>query len=352
MVTPGKLNRRAEFFEQLASMIAAGVGLPKAMEMAGRNRSIGVPRRVVQELTHHLQEGHTFTDAMQLVSGQKSGINVSLKPNRDCWLSDFDVALLSAGEESGRLDTSFKTLARYYRARAKIIRDAIGGSIVTILTLHVFLLVFPIGLLQQFVLGLINNHYQDCLPFLWEKAAAYGLVYGVVWFLSFSSQGHRGESWRTMVERIFNLVPGLRLAVKYLAVARLSMALDALLSAGVPVIRSWELAATSCGSPLLRREISQWLPRVEAGTTPGEMVAQISYFPEMFTQLYQTGEISGRMDETLQRLHTYFEEEGFNKLRMFCRVLGYALYFGMAAIAGLFVIRFWTNYFAQAMGAF
>ena len=58
------------------------------------------------------------------------------------WLPEFDVALLSVGEESGRLDSSFKLLGRYYTSRAKIIRDTISGMIVTVMTLNVFLLDF------------------------------------------------------------------------------------------------------------------------------------------------------------------------------------------------------------------
>ncbi len=334
-------------------MIAAGVPLTKALEMAGKNRSLGVPRKVIQELTHHLQEGYTFTDAMQLVSGQKRGVEgAGRRTNKACWLSDFDMALLSAGEESGRLDTTFKLLARYYIARAKIIRDTITGSMVTILTLHVFLLVFPIGYLQKFALGIINNQYHDCLPFILEKIAVFGLIYGGAGFLAFATQGNRGEGCRTAVEAVFNLIPGLRSALKYLAVARVAMALDALLSAGVPVIRSWELAAASCGSPHLKKEIFKWTPQLESCTTPAEMVAQIPYFPEMFTQLYQSGEISGKMDETLARLHTYFEEEGFNKLHLFCRVLGFGLYFAMAILVGIFVIRSYMAIWAQALGSF
>jgi type II secretory pathway component PulF len=351
MVTPGQLNRRAALFEQLAAMIAAGVGLPKAMEMVGRNRSTGIPQRIIQELTRQLQDGHTFTDAMQLVSGQKRGAGAAgARVSRAYWLSEFDTALLSAGEESGRLDASFKILARYYAARAKIIRDTVKSLIITIMTLHVFLLVFPIGYLQGFVLGIINNQYSRCLLFIIEKIIAYGSIYGLVWFLSFACQGTRGEGWRKALEAVFNLVPGLRTAMKYLAVARLALALDALLNAGVPVIRAWELAASSAGSPRLKKEISAWMPQIEHGATPAEMVAQISYFPEMFTHLYQTGEMSGKLDESLTRLHTYFEEEGFVKLQNFCRVLGYGLYFSMAILAGIFVIRFWLSYFGQAFG--
>jgi Type II secretion system (T2SS), protein F len=227
MVTPGQLNRRAQLFEQLAAMIAAGVPLTQALEMTARNRSIGIPRKVLLELTAHLQEGHTFADAMQLVSGQKRapqtpGIEVSLTGHRAYWLSDFDIALLTAGEESGQLDSTFKLLARYYAARAKMIRDTIAGSIITGVTLHVFLLVFPIGLLIAFVLGIVNSNYSQCLPFIIEKIAVFTLLYGLIWATAFAGQGNRSGGWRAFVESIVSLVPLLRTALKYLAVARLA----------------------------------------------------------------------------------------------------------------------------------
>lgn len=352
MVTPGQLKRRAALFEQLAAMIAAGVPLPKAMEMAARNRSIGISQKVIRELTNLLQEGHTFTDAMQLVSGQQRNVNVLVKPTKDCWLADFDIALLSAGEESGRLDETFRVLARYYASRAKIVRDTITSLIITIITLHVFLLVFPIGLLQSFALGIMYGQPEKWMPFIIEKFVVFGTLYGGVWFLAFACQGNRGEGWRSAVESIFNVIPILRTSIKYLAVARLAMSLNALLSAGVPVIRSWELSAVGCGSSRLKNEVVRWTPELESGTTPADMVAQIRYFPDMFAQLYQSGEISGKLDETLLRLHTYFEEEGFRKLHAFCRVLNFFLYFTMAGIAGIFIIRFWLQYFSQILGNF
>ena len=351
MVTPGQLTRRAALFEQLAAMISAGVPLTKAMEMAGRNRSIGISPKVIQQITHHLQEGHTFTDAMLLMSGQKQGVDVSLKPIKTYWLADFDIALLSAGEESGRLDATFRLLARYYASRAKIIRDTISNLIITTITLLVLLLVFPIGLLQSFVLGIFNNEYANCLPFLIEKLLVFGTLFGGIWFLAFVCQGNRGEGVRRIVESVFNLVPVLRMAIKYLAVARLSMALDALLNSGVPMIRAWEMAVAACGSPRLKREVLRWTPEMETGTTPADMVGQIAYFPEMFVQLYQSGEISGKLDESLTRLHTYFEDEGFRKLQTFSRILNMVIYFTVAICVAVFVINFWRQYYGNLLNS-
>ena len=318
-------------------MIAAGVPLVQALEMASRNNALRGSKKNILALIGHLQEGHTFSDSMAKVQG---------------WMPEFDAALLSVGEESGRLDTSFKLLARYYESRAKIIRDTISGLIVTVMTLNVFLLVFPLGYLTGFVQGIMNHDYAQCVLFLIEKFVVFGALYGSVGFLIFACQGNRGEKWRAMVESVFRLIPLLRTAVKYLALARLASALEALTNAGVSVIKSWELASAACGSPRLKREVLVWTPKLETGLTPADMVAQISYFPEMFSNLYHTAEISGKLDETLLRLHSYYEEEGFRTLQLFTRILNGIIYGSVALMVAISVIRFWVNYFNAALGGF
>ena len=293
IVTPGQISRRAQLYEQLGSVIAAGVPLLKALEMASRNNSLRASRKAILALIVHLQEGRTFSDSMKYVQG---------------WMPEFDAALLSVGEESGRLDASFKLLGRYYASRAKIIRDTISGLIVTVMTLNVFLLVFPLSYLTAFAQGIINSDFAQCLPFLIQKTIVFGVLYGTVFLLIFACQGNRGGGWRATVESIFRMIPLLRTAIKYLALARLASALDALTSAGVSVIKSWELASAASGSQHLKREVLKWTPQLETGITPADMVNQIPYFPEMFQNLYNSAEISGKLDETLVRLHTYYEE--------------------------------------------
>jgi len=315
-------------------MIAAGVPLVQALEMASRNNSLRGSKKTILALISHLHQGCTFSDSMAKVHG---------------WMPEFDIALLSIGEESGRLDTSFKLLARYYASRAKIIRDTISGLIITVMTLNVFLIVFPLSYLIGFAQGIINNQFAQCARFIIEKIVVFGSLYGSVFFLIFSCQGNRGEKWRAGVEFVIRMIPLLRTAVKYLALARLASALSALTNAGVSVIKSWELASAACGSPRLKREVLAWTPQLETGLTPADMVAQISYFPEMFRNLYHTAEISGKLDETLVRLHSYYEEEGFHTLQLFTRILNGIIYGTVALLVAINVIRFWTNYFNAAL---
>ena len=335
--TPGQLKRRAELYHQLGSMIAAGVPLIEALEMAGKNSGLRVSRKIILSLVENLKNGLTFTDSMVKIHG---------------WLPEFDIALLSAGEHSGRLDYCFKQLGFYYETRATIIRETISGLIRTAITFHLFLMLFPLGLFFNFVLGIVNNEYARCLPFIAEKILVFGALYGIAFFFIFASQGNRGVRWRALVEHVVQAIPVLRIAQKYLVMSRLSAALEALVSSGVSIVKGWPMAAAASGSPHLNKVVEGWKPHLEGGSTPAELVRETPYFPEMFVNLYHTGEISGKLDESLGRLHAYFREEGFLQLRMFTKILNGVLYGMVAILVGYNVIRFWVGYFNTAMGSF
>jgi len=332
IVTPGQLKQRAELYHQLGSMISAGVPLLKALEMVSTNPQIRVSRKIIFGLIQCLEAGLTFSQSMTQVQG---------------WLPEFDIALLSTGEKTGRLDATFKLLSVYYASRATIIRDTIAGLLTTIATLHVFLFVFPLSYLIGFAQGIFASNYALCVPFLIQKFLVFGILYGGVLLLIFACQGRRGEKWRSTVESVFQRIPFLRNALKFLSLSRLAAALEALVSAGVSIIIGWDLASAASGSPSLRRQILRWKPQLESGSTPGELINQTRYFPEMFANLYNTGEHSGRLDDTLARLHAYYQEEGLRTLRLFTRIMNGVIYGALVVMVAFNVFRFYLGYFSM-----
>lgn len=348
MVTPATLTRRAELYYQIGNSISAGLPLAKALEMAGNNPSLQSSRALIHDLTQYLREGHTLADSFLLVQGKvpgREGMTFDNKKHK-FWMPDFDVALLSVGEETGRLDSVFKMLAQFYADRAKIIRDTIADLILPMLNLSVFLLVFPLPYLVSFVVsGLMDGRWDQCIPFLVEKTVAYGLLYGSIFFLIFACQGTHGERWRGVVGGIVGLIPMLRTAVRFLVLGRFTAALEALVNAGVPVIRGWDMAARASGSPRLKREIEANIGQLEHGMTPAEMVNLTPYFPDMFRNLYYTGEISGQIDDTLIRLRDYYQEEGMRKLKLFTNIMTKVIYGVIALLIAIFIIRFYAGYF-------
>jgi type II secretory pathway component PulF len=170
----------------------------------------------------------------------------------------------------------------------------------------------------------------------------------------FAAQSKHGEIWRGWIEAVCRAIPVLGKARQELALARLASALEALLSAGVTVIEAWELAASACGSPALRHAVIAWRPMVDAGQTPAEVVKMSPRFPSLFANQYATGEVSGKLDETLLGLNRYYQEEGSRKLHALARWTPRAVYLGIMLMIAYRIVRFWSDYFSQigAAGGF
>lgn len=79
--------------------------------------------------------------------------------------------------------------------------------------------------------------------------------------------------------------------------------------------------------------------------TPGETLAQTPDFPDLFTNQYRTGEISGSLDVTLRRMHTLYAEQGMSQLRAFVEWVPRLLFLLVAALVAYVVITFWMGYF-------
>jgi len=315
--------RRAEFYHQLGALTGAGLGLTRGLETLQRNPPARSYRRPISRVIENIGHGFTFTESLRRV-GQ--------------WLPAFDIALLQAGEQSGRLDSCFRLLADYYRDRAKLARQMMADLAYPVVLFHIAIFIFPFA--QLFTSGNWVRYAGQTLGVLIP-------IYAIVAAMIYAAQSRHNETWRAWLESVIQLFPVLGTARHYLALARLSAALEALLGAGVTIIETWELAATASGSPALRRTVLAWRPRVTAGQTPGEAVSSSTRFPEMFANQYNTGEISGTLDDTLRRLHNYYQEEGSRKLHAVAQWTPRAVYFFIMIMIAVHVVRFWMGYFRQ-----
>jgi type II secretory pathway component PulF len=176
-------------------------------------------------------------------------------------------------------------------------------------------------------------------------------IYVVIGLAIYAFQSQHGERWRAWMESVLQTLPVLGKARRYLAVARVSAALEALLSAGVTIIEAWELAATASGSPAIRRRVLAWRPLLDAGQTPAEVLRSSSAFPEIFTHQYATGEVSGKLDETLRRLHQYYQEEGTRKLHVVATWTPRAIYFCIVLLIAYRIVQFYVGYFHNVANA-
>jgi type IV pilus assembly protein PilC len=301
--------------------------LVQALEQLQRNPPNRSFREPLRRQLEKINQGSTFTESLLATSG---------------WLPEFDLALIEAGERTGRIDDSFRLLADYYNERARLTKQAISQLAYPVGLIHFAALVFLI------VIPFASSQFSASLTWLLFKAAfILSPLYLGAALLIYALQGKHNEHWRSFMERLLRCVPILGKARYFLALARLALALEALINAGVNIIQAWELAANACGSPALRRAILAWRPQVDAGITPAAVVRKCPLFPEMFANFYHSGEVSGKLDEALKRLHTYYHEEGARKLQNFADWTPRVIYGVVACLIAYKIIQFYTGYFGQ-----
>jgi type II secretory pathway component PulF len=188
-------------------------------------------------------------------------------------LPEFDLALLRSGEQSGRLDVAFGQLANHYGDRAQLARQVLGDLAYPVFLLHFAVFILPFA--RFFASGNLFAYLGQIIDVLLPSYAA-------ALFLIIAAQSRHGRAWRSFYENLLRPVPVLGKARHALALARLSGALEALLSAGVTIIETWEHAAAASGVPALRRTMTAWKANLLAGRTPSEMVNSSALFPEVF----------------------------------------------------------------------
>jgi type II secretory pathway component PulF len=319
IVTPGQFTQRAELYHQLAQLTSAGIGLLRALEQLQKHPPSRVFREPLRALLLELGRGCTVAEALRQVGG---------------WLPEFDIALIDAGERSGRLDACFHLLADYYHDRARVARQVLADLAYPVALFHMAIFIFPFS--EFFMSG-------NVFVYLAKTFGVLVPLYALVAALIYAGQSKHGERWRSFVELALRPIPLLGTARQYLALARLAAALEALIAAGVTIIEAWELAGTACGSPGIRRAVFSWKPDLLGGQTPADSVCTCSWFPEMFANLYHTGEVSGTLDDSLRKLSRYYQEEGTRKLHAVAQWTPKIIYLIIALGIAYFVVKFWMG---------
>jgi type II secretory pathway component PulF len=318
---PAQLSQRSQFYQQLGQLLAAGITVVNALEMLLRNPPARSYREPIKQMLTQISQGTTLTEAMRSLG---------------TWTPTFDLALVQAGEHSGRLDVIFGMLATHYAERSTMMRQLISDLAYPAFLLHFAVFIFA-------MISWFNNG--TTAGFVMHTVGILVPLYVIVFFMIYAAQSRRGIAWRALMETIMRPIPVLGSARHSLALARLCAALEALINAGVRIIEAWELAAAASGSQALYRTVTGWRLDLSAGRTPADVVNASSQFPEVFRNLYRTGEVSGQLDETLRRLHLYYQEEGTRKMHTVSRWVPIFIYLCVAGVIAFKVISFYMGYF-------
>jgi type II secretory pathway component PulF len=328
----GMRSRRADVVEAvryLAILIEAGFTLDRALGTTARvvaRPDIAAALRAVQE---GVRGGQSLADALSA-----AGIFPPLA-----------VAMSRAGERGGHLSEALTRLAahldREERVREQLVSALIypalllvvGGA--ALLTLVLYVLPRFATLLDEtgaalprstaFVLGASGFIGR------WWILLLGALLAGVAVAAAYRGTTAGRRNWDAALLRL-PLVGPLR---QRLAAARFGRTLSTLLSSGLPILGSLDLASQGLTDAAVAEEVVRAREEVRGGHRLGPALSRAAIFPYVFLQMVALGEESGQLPEMLDRAASLAEQELERGMERLVRLVEPILIVVFGAVIGL-----------------
>ncbi len=267
------------------------------------------------------QENKTFKGALeQIRSDVESGSTLAEAMRRHPKIFDkLFVNMVSAGEAGGILDVILQRLSIFAEKSVKLKRAVVSASVypsiiiavavvivfvIMVWVIPVFATLFeslnaPLPLPTRIVMATSSFVAQFAFPIV---VLAGLLAVGTQYF-------YRTEEGRLTIDTLILKTPMLGLVLKKIAISRFARTLSTLLVSGIPILEGLEITAGTAGNVVIQNSIRRARKEVEEGKTLVEPLRKTKIFPPMVTQIVAVGEQTGRLDQMLDKLADYYEEE-------------------------------------------
>jgi type II secretory pathway component PulF len=103
--------------------------------------------------------------------------------------------------------------------------------------------------------------------------------------------------------------------VKQTILTEFTRTMSLLLSAGVSVVEALRIVSDSVGNSVVQRDVKRIANQVEKGFPVSISFTESDFFPPIIGQMAAVGEETGKMDEVLAKISTYFESESEQKVK-------------------------------------
>lgn len=287
--------------QKLVTLMRARVELLAALRLLSQQAVHPALRAVLASLHDALQEGETFSGALERFRNVFSPLYISI---------------VTAGEAAGRLPEALGALAAYLqreqslrvRVRAALAYPIIllGMGVVTVVALMYIVVpkLAPVFISQAISLPLSTKIVLVCagaLTRFWFIPAA------CIAAVAVSMAVPRSRVWGTQAARacMYHIPVFARMA-RAQDLAHFSYALALLLKSGVSLLDGLHIAAGVMGDSLLRQGIAAVQSEVKLGRGLAQSMTACAGIPDFFTAMTAVGEESGRLTETMEEISSAY----------------------------------------------
>jgi type IV pilus assembly protein PilC len=335
--------KRQEFLvfnQELATLLKAGMPLVQSLDIL-RQRVLNPTFKTVLDSVHdRVRSGMSLSDAF--------GEHGSLFP------AVYSASLL-AGERSGNLDSVIRRYVAYDKVIGAVKRRTVSALIYP--GILVTMMVVLIGIIVLRVVPAFSEFYANFgrqLPLSTRIVVA--LSNGVVSNLAFIALAAVGAAVAGVA---WSRQPGARLrldkwvldipwvgetALKFFT-SQMARMLSTLLGGGIPLVNALEICVRSLSNRHLSREMDRVRVRVQEGQGFAGALRERAVFPDVAVKMVEVGESTGALQEMLNSLAEFYDEEIETEVGRFITLVEPVLLVIMGIIIAIVVLALYMPLF-------
>jgi general secretion pathway protein F len=318
---------------QLATLLESGLTMEQALAALIEEAEAPSIRQLLAGVKAEVMAGASLAVAL--------GSNARSFP-------EFYRALVQGGEDSGALPTVLAHLADYLDAR-QALRQKTSLALLYPVLVGVVAIAIVTGLLVYVVPQVVQVFQQSrqALPWLTRALIALSDFLRATWpYLLLLVAGitvtahmalRRSElrrRWHALLLRM----PGLGPLVRGVDTSRFASTLAILVAGGVPLLGALASAERVMGNVVMRGAVARAIGRVREGVSLARALGETRTFPPLLVHLVASGELSGKLEQMLERAARLETRALERRLAVFLTLLEPVMILVMGAVVLLIVL--------------
>jgi type IV pilus assembly protein PilC len=304
------------FNQGLATLLKAGMPLVQSLDILRQRVDNPLLKTVLDDVYDRVRAGSSLSEAFEAHGTLFPGVYT---------------ASLLAGEKSGSLEGVIRRYVTYVKVIAGVKRKTISALVYPAILVVLSCIVVSIIMLRVVPeFGAFYKQFGSELPlstriivsisnfagtyFLVMLLGAGAAVAGFVTWLKQPGNRRRFDRWTLGI-------PMLGPIAQMFATSQAARTLATLLGGGIPLVNAIDVSARSIGNQYMAQQLTTAAQQVREGRALAAAMMQSGAFPDVAIKMVEVGESTGALQEMLNSLSEFYDEEIETSLTRFITIV-------------------------------
>jgi type IV pilus assembly protein PilC len=328
------------FNQELATLLKAGMPLVQSLDILRQRLENPLFRAVLDDIHEKVRAGTSLSDAFA--------------SHGELFPAVYTASVL-AGEKSGSLEQVLRRYVAYVKVIAGVRRRTLSALIYPTI-----LLVLALGVVSVIVLRVVPafsdfySTFDSELPAITRliillsaflRSQWLALLLGLAVAVVLAAVWSKREGQRERLDAFILQVPAVGPTARKFATSQLARTLATLLGGGIPLVNAIEIASRSIGNRALAAAMVTVGQRVREGQSFAGAMADRGVFPDVAVKMAEVGEATGALQEMLNSLADFYDEEIETDLGRFVTLVEPALLVIMGLVIAALLLALYMPLF-------